>query len=367
MSDLSMHRIVEIEVSELVSRYPRTVGKNSHLGSHGDGPVTPIAAVRTDQGAVGWGIIRGTPSTFPEFLGRRLTDLFDPEIGVIDREAEPLDFALHDLAGVVLGQPVYQMLGAAGDVVVPLYDGAIYLDDLDPEDAPRGIDVVLKNCADDYSLGYRSFKLKIGRGYKWMDQAEGLQRDIDVTRAVKERFPDCTILVDANNGYTGRGFLEYLESVRDCDLFWVEEPFQESRDDLIELRRYLNDQSPNTLIADGELRPDIPFLLDLAADNLLDVLLMDIVSLGLTHWCRLMPKLRNIGVYASPHAWGVPLKTLYTAQIAAGLGNVVVVEGVPGSAVGVDTSAYRLEGGKLHLPSLPGFGIGLPPDHARRR
>lgn len=139
-----------------------------------------------------------------------------------------------------------------------------------------------------------------------MDQAEGLQRDIDVTRAVKERFPGCAILVDANNGYTGRGFLEYLDGVRDCDLFWVEEPFQESRDDLIDLRRYLKERSPNTLIADGELRPDIPFLLDLAADGLLDVLLMDIVSLGLTHWRRVMPKLRDIGVYASPHAWEYP-------------------------------------------------------------
>ena len=360
MSDLSSHRIAGIEVSELTSRYPRTVGKNSHLGVHGDGPVTPIATIRTDQGAVGWGIIRGTPDTYQDLIGRELTDLFDPEVGVINQQAEPLDFALHDLAGVVLGQPVYQMLGAAGDTVVPCYCGAIYLDDLDPEDAPRGIDVVLENCANDYRLGYRAFKLKIGRGYKWMDQAEGLKRDIDVTRAVHEHYPECSILVDANNGYTGSGFLEYLGGVRDCDLFWVEEPFQESRDDLVALRHYLNEHSPHTLIADGELRPDIPFLLELAADNLLDVLLMDTVSFGLTQWRRLMPQLRDIGVRASPHAWGVPLKTLYTAQLAAGLGNVVTVEGVPGSAVGMDTSGYRLDEGKLHLPSSPGFGIDVP-------
>lgn len=360
MPDLSSHRIAEIEVSELTSRYPRTVGRNSHLGSHGDGPVTPIAIVRTDQGAVGWGIIRGAPNAYTELLGRRLTDLFDPDIGVVDQRAESLDFALHDLAGVVLEKPVYQMLGAAGDTVVPCYSGAIYLDDLDPEDAPRGIDAVLKNCEDDYRLGYRSFKLKIGRGYRWMDRAEGLLRDIQVTRAVHEHFPESPILVDANNGYDGRGFLEYLDGVRGCNLFWVEEPFQESRDDLIALRRYLREQSPQTLIADGELRPDIPFLLELASDNLLDVLLMDIVSLGLTQWRRLMPRLRDTGVHASPHAWGVPLKTLYVAQLAAGLGNVVTVEGVPGSAVGVDTSRYRLEEGKVHLSSGPGFGIDVP-------
>jgi len=361
MSDLSSHRIARIELSELVSKYPRTVGRNSHLGSHGNGPGTPIAIIHTDQGAIGWGIIRGTPpSTSEPLLGRPLADLFDPGIGVIDQQAESLDFALHDLAGVVLDQPVYQMLGAAGDTVVPCYDGAIYMDDLDPESAPRGIDAVLENCASDYQLGYRSFKLKVGRGFKWMNEIEGLRRDIDVTRAVHERFPDCPILVDANNGYTGNGFLEYLDGVRDCDLFWVEEPFQESLAGLISLRRYLNHHSPDTLIADGELKPDIPFLLELAQGNLLDVLLMDIVSLGLTQWRRLMPKLQEIGVHASPHAWGVPLKTLYTAQLAAGLGNVPIVESVPGTTVGVDTSVYRLEEGNLHVPSKPGFGLAVP-------
>lgn len=372
MSDLSLHRIAEIEVSELVSRYPRTVGKNSHLGVHGDGPVSAIAIIRTDQGAVGWGIIRGKQRSFEDVVGRSVTDLFDPEFGVITPEAESLDFALHDLAGVVLDQPVYQMLGASGDVAVPCYDGAIYLDDLDPEDSPRGIDAVLTNCTSDYRLGHRSFKLKIGRGYKWMSQAEGLQRDIDVTRAVAEQFPDCRVLVDANNGFTCGEFLTYLDGVQDVDLFWIEEPFQESRDDLTKLRGYLNERSLQTLIADGEeghgrTDSDMPFLLGLAADRLLDVLIMDIVTFGLTPWRQLMPKLRDIGIHASPHTWGVPLKSLYTTQLAAGLGNVIIVEGVLGSADGVDSSAYRLDEGNVHVPSRPGFGLDVPVNQSSRR
>lgn len=360
MSELSSHRIAEIKVSVLVSRYPRTVGKNARLGLHGDGPTSAIAIIRTDQGAAGWGIIRGKTRSFEDIIGRNVTDLFDPEVGVIAREAKPLDFALHDLAGVVLDQPVYHMLGGAGEDAVPVYDGAIYMDDLDPEDNPRGIDAVLANCADDYLLGHRAFKLKIGRGYKWMGQAEGLQRDIDVTHAVHEQFPDCRILVDANNGYTPADFIAYLDGVRDCDLFWIEEPFQEARNDLSTLRDYLREQSPHTLMADGEADPDVPFLLDLASDKLLDVLIMDIVSFGLTPWRQLMPTLREIGVQASPHTWGVPIKSLYAAQLAAGLGNVVTVESVFGSTVGVDTSGYRLDEGTLHLPNRPGFGLEAP-------
>lgn len=366
MSELVSHRIAEVEVAELPSRYPRTVGKNSRLGTHGDGPVARYAVIRTDQGATGWGLLRrGTSPQFDDLVGVSLADLFAPETGVTDERAEPLDFALHDLAGVILDQPVYQLLGAAGDTTVPSYDGAVYLDDLDPEDAPRGIEAVLNNCADDYRLGYRAFKLKIGRGHSWMEQAEGLQRDIDVTHAVHERFPDCQILVDANNGYTVDGFLQYLDGVQDCGLFWIEEPFEESRDDLAKLRQYLNERGATTLIADGEeahgqIRSDIPFLLELASNKLLDVLIMDIVTFGLTNWRQLMPQLREIGVSASPHAWGHPIKSLYTAQLAAGTGNVLTVEGVFGTASGVDASGYSLVDGNLSVPDKPGFGLNVP-------
>jgi L-alanine-DL-glutamate epimerase-like enolase superfamily enzyme len=177
---------------------------------------------------------------------------------------------------------------------------------------------------------------------------------------VRDQYPECAILVDANDGYTARGFLDYFEAVADCDLFWIEEPFPETRDDLMLLRQTLRRHSARTLIADGEAHPDIPLLLDLAGEGLLDVLLMDVVGLGLTPWRRLMPELRKLGVAASPHAWGDPLKTLYAAQMAAGLGNIVTVEGVPGTSEAVDSSAYRLENGLLHVPDLPGWGLRPP-------
>lgn len=366
MTALSSHRIARIEFSELPSRYPRTVGKNARLGIHGDGPVARYAVVHTDQGATGWGLMRrGAVIDDSDLVGVKITDLFSPEVGVTDDRAEVLDFALHDLAGIILDQPVYQLIGATGGTVISCYDGGVYLDDLEPEESPRGIDAVLQNCADDYQLGYRAFKLKIGRGHTWMSPNEGLQRDINVTRAVRAQYPDCRILVDANNGYTADGFLEYLDGVQDCDLFWIEEPFEESREDLTKLRAYLEERGAGILIADGEeahgqIRTDLPFLLGLASDKLIDVLIMDIVTFGLTNWRHLMPKLRDIGVLASPHTWGFPIKTLYAAQLAAGTGNIPTVEGVFGTAAGVDFSGYQLVEGSLHVPDSPGFGLAVP-------
>lgn len=355
MAQIADQRIDRIETGQLTYAYPRTVGRNSHLGSHGSGGTLPILVVRTSDGAHGWGIAAaGSLSALPGLVGSRLGELFDPEVGVVNEAALPLDFALHDLAGRLLDEPVYSMLGKLGEPSVTCYSGAIYLDDLDPEGSPRGIDAVLENCAADYAAGFRAFKLKIGRGYRWQEPRAGLRRDIEVTRAVRTAYPTERILVDANDGYTGPGFVEYFEQVQDCDLFWIEEPFAETREDL----QLLRPLTGPTLIADGEAHPDVPVLLELSKEGLLDVLLMDVVSYGFTAWRQIMPSLREVGVQASPHAWGQPLKTLYAAQLAAGLGNVVTVEGVPGTTAGVE--AYPLVEGVLTVPAQAGFGIPLP-------
>jgi L-alanine-DL-glutamate epimerase-like enolase superfamily enzyme len=122
--------------------------------------------------------------------------------------------------------------------------------------------------------------------------------------AVREQSPDCPILADANNGYTCDGFLRYFEAVVDCRLFWIEEPFREDRDDLRRLRYFRDSHSPETLIADGESRFDVPALLELAHERLLDVLLMDIAGHGFTGWqmasCAFRTRRRAL-------AWDSPL------------------------------------------------------------
>jgi len=385
------HRLASVVLSRVDSRYPRTIGCNARLGSHGSGTENHIVTVGTDSGASGWGLIKvklkaggsirhamqaagidaPTGRRFFDLfepdkagieglVGRRLGDLFDPEVGVIDDAALPLDFALHDLAGRLLGAPVHQLLGGHGERSVACYDGAIYFDDLQPSDDPRGIDAVLQNCASDFALGYRAFKLKIGRGSRWMDAADGQRRDIAVTRAVRNAYPDCRILVDANNSYSGAGFLTYMDGVVDCDLFWVEEPFVEAEADLAVLRSYLDQAGARTLIADGEgSESDDARLLEIASKGLIDVIQFNIVDYGLTAWRRIMPMLRQFDVRASPHTWGCPINTMYAAQVARGLGNVIAVEGIPGCTIGVDLSRYVLSEGLLSVPDDPGFGMSL--------
>mgnify|MGYP000500177312 CR=1 FL=1 len=56
--------------------------------------------------------------------------MFDPAIGVTDDSVIKFDFALHDLAGVIMGIPVYKMLGDSGVNPVPCYDTMILMDDI---------------------------------------------------------------------------------------------------------------------------------------------------------------------------------------------------------------------------------------------
>lgn len=351
-SALAGQRLTDVRIGRLTTRYPRIIGRNARLPVHGIGPTSATVSVRTDQGVDGWGLLCGRLDNPAEFVGKPLDELFDPRIGVLADAALPLDLALHDLAGRILDQPVHAMLGSETPLEPPCYDGAIYLDDVHL-DEERGLRIVLDNCAADHARGFRAFKLKIGRGHRWMEHAAGIRRDIAVTRAVREAYPDADILVDANDGYHIDDFRDYLAGVADCRLFWIEEPFVENRSELTGLREIKGE----ALIADGESNPDPDQLLELAADGLIDVLLMDVVSFGLTQWRRIMPTLLEIGVRASPHAWGVPIKSVYAGHIAAGLGNVVAVEGVPGRCAGMRLDVHE---GRLRLPDGPGFAITEP-------
>ncbi|NQD69777.1 mandelate racemase/muconate lactonizing protein [Sphingobacterium shayense] len=361
--ELDYHRIQEIKFSNVQLKYPRLVGKNARLDLHGYGPNVEICVIRTDQGAMGWASLRGSKrdaeSIASDMLGKKVSEVFAVNSGISEDRYIPFDIALHDLAGVILQKPVYQLLGREKPFITDYYSGMIYFDDLEPKDKPAGIDRILEECKYDYGVGYRQFKLKIGRGHKWMPFKEGLQRDIEVTNAVAEAFPDCRILVDGNNGFSVDQFIQYLKGIPTVDLFWIEEPFHETVVDYKKLRSYVRSEGISTLLADGEADPDPVLLRQLFEQKLLDVHLTDIEGLGFTNWRKLMPELKQLGAQASPHAWGSLLKTYYTAHLAGGLGNTVTIEGVTSTSDDVDFSGYKVSNGKLIPPATAGFGIPL--------
>jgi D-galactarolactone cycloisomerase len=362
-ADLSYHKITDIKFTTVKLNYPRLVGKNSRLDVHGYGPESGVHILYTDKGASGWGLNRGSQKAltdkFELIRERQVSELIVPETGVTNPQLESYDFSLYDLAGKILDKPVYRLLGKRKPYTHLCYSGMIYFDDLEPVDKPAGLDKILEECHWDYNYGYRQLKLKIGRGNRWMDKENGLKRDIEVTKLVSKNFPDCGILVDGNNGFTIDEFLQYLEGIDGTKLFWIEEPFHETINDYAMLNSWMITHNYKTLLADGEADPDENVLNQLWSQKILNVNLQDISGYGFSRWIPLMKQVKAWGILASPHAWGLAIKTNYISHFCGAFGSTATIEGVTSVSDDVDLTDYKLRRGKLIPSSKPGFGMEL--------
>lgn len=362
--ELLGHVIDKVEFYRFRARYPRLHGKNARLSYHGFGGDVTAAKIYTNKGASGWGAlslgIEQAKAAESILTGHALSSLFSCDTGILDDRLAAFDLPLHDLAGQITGISVSRMIRDTAASCVAVYDGAIYMNDIIPEDNPFGVEKVIEDCAYDYALGHRTMKIKIGRGNMWMEHDAGLQRDIEIVLKIHKKFPDVELMVDANDGYSVDDSISFLEGIGNTPLYWFEEPFREDEKNNRRLKEYLLKNRPLTLIADGESMTDIDLLFDLSGKGVLDVWQPDICGYGFTPWRKLMKALEERGWLASPHAWGQVVKTHYCAHIAAAYPfHIPMIEAVLGESEGVDYSGYTLKGGILTVPERPGFGMDL--------
>ncbi|MCH9022886.1 MAG: mandelate racemase/muconate lactonizing protein, partial [Planctomycetes bacterium] len=235
--ELKKHKIEKAELLEFDFHWPRHVGKNARRGVHGQFHKNEALKLTTAQGAIGWGLSSNKiEGQLNQLQGKFVSERISPENGMRHGLSQYMDLALHDLMGVILNKPVYELLGAKGTKNTPVYSGMIYFDELEPEANPSGISKIIENCQWDIDYGYQQLKVKIGRSGKWYPHNEGLKKDIEVVRLIHKTFPDIRILVDSNDQYTLQDTIEFLKGIGDIPLLWIEEPFRESYDDGKKLR-----------------------------------------------------------------------------------------------------------------------------------
>ena len=361
-------RIVSVKWFTLRGKRPRVVGRNARLDTHGQYASDSIALLRTDDGLEGWGWSRANRQDAERILGKRLNELFDPIAGT----REPylmFDFPLWDLAGETLQKPVYDMLGGGGESPAPVYDGAIYIDEIDPETgADAGLQPMLDAVQAGWDAGHRAFKVKIGRGHRWMEKRAGMRRDIDTLRAVREQIGNGgTLMADANNGYSPSEARELIAQTADCSLFWIEEPFPEDAEETAALRRFIQEGGWNTYVADGEGSEsrDEAFTETVRAGGV-DVVQFDLRAYTLTRWLRYWPVLEETGTLYAPHNWGSHLSGFYIPQMARGLPRFAMGETDTMEMPAVGADGYPLQDGFRAVPDAPGFGLTLNPEAAER-
>ncbi len=125
-----------------------------------------------------------------------------------------VDIALWDLLGKSAKQPVYRLLGGRTKKRIPVYASRLYslpLDELRQE-AQRYLD-----------QGYKAMKLRFGWGP--VDGAEGMQRNVELVRTVRELVGDgIDLMADAYMGWTLDYAKRMLPLLEPFHLRWLEEP-----------------------------------------------------------------------------------------------------------------------------------------------
>jgi D-galactarolactone cycloisomerase len=365
-ADLKQFKITRVSGFTHVCSRPKLVGKNSHLDVHGWHTAEDVLRIATNQGIEGIGVGTTTPAIARKLLGHTLDEYWKPGIGVVSPLGRA-DHALFDLIAKALNIPAWKLFGGYGPEWVPIYDGSIYFNDLLPEHKEQGVARLLNEVEASLASGHRAFKIKVGRGFRWMDQRAGFQRDVEVVQAIRKLVgKDVRLMVDANNAFDLDSTMQWLDCAGE-DLFFVEEMFPEEVEKDLQLKQHIEKNGWKTLVADGESAREISHFDPFLEQQALGVLQPDIRAFGLTWQWELSRKIpAKTTIKLAPHNWGSFLGLYMQLVLARGIPNFLIAEQDPSLSELFDTSAFQFKEGKIKVPETPGCGLLLREDAFER-
>ncbi len=327
-----------------------------------------VVRVVTDEGPVGIGsgdLMLGFEQHEALFLGHDPLDL-DRHWRVLDNLAFhysrywPLDLALWDLTGKILGQPVWRLVGGRSDRV-PLYASSGTL-----RDAPAMADAAYAFL----EAGFPAMKIRFHRG-DWRDDIRALEA---VRDAVGDRLD---LMVDCNQGWRMPWDTEQPWSLKDAiavareleqlGVYWMEEPLH--RADYAGMAALRG--AVDIRIAGGEMNREIFEFRTLIERRCLDVLQPDAaLTGGIGGLKRVAEAAAEAGLVFTPHTWSNGLGFVANAHLAAGAGNPPYLE------FPYDPPEWSPErrdfmlaepvaapkDGVLQLSAAPGLGVTLDED-----
>ncbi len=354
-------RITAITSTRYTVSHGRKIGRNSfkdHSASHAD----PLVRVQTSAGVEGLGNTLSAAA-----LGRTLDELVEQRDGRLwltglgKQSLKPTDEAvLLDLVGKLVGQPAYALLGTVARKQVPMYDGSIYMRELDAgegalrEDVARGV-----------AAGHTMFKIKIGRGHWLNDRTKGYDRDLWAIGEVRAAAgPHAQLMVDANNYYTPEEALRLVKDTATQPLYWMEEMLDERKPELHAgyraLRRAILDAKLPTLLADGESsRGTEPTILPLLQDGTINVSQPDIWNLGMFRYLDYGAEIRPYGTLVAPHGWSKYIGAFECCLLGMVMPNFSVIEDPRLTGQVVTMPAVTFRDGFMTPAATPGLGLVL--------
>ncbi|MFC1949769.1 mandelate racemase/muconate lactonizing enzyme family protein [Chloroflexota bacterium] len=273
-----------------------------------------------------------------------------------------IDFALWDLVGKALDQPVYQLLG--GKACEKLrFDFFIHTDS-----SPGSVDRAVEEAENVIAGGVTSLGIKatgFGGG------VSSIEADIANVKGISKAIGDkAEIAFDANAGMDYYSALQFARAVEDCNLYKFEQPVATSDiDGLAALRNALK-----TPICSHESSVLIPGLMEIIKKNAVDIVGTKLASAGgITEGLKwgAIAKASNLGIYcgamngpweAAAQAHWLCSDAEYSKQAQANFFPVLMYNTFDTTkSVDVDliTNPMKYKNGYFYPPEGPGLGLEL--------
>ncbi|HEY1499294.1 MAG TPA: L-rhamnonate dehydratase [Acidobacteriaceae bacterium] len=330
-----------------------------------------IVEVESDDGLIGIGNAALAPLVTKEMIDRYLKPLLigqDPwdieflwqlmyrntmafgRKGIGMTAISAVDIALWDLLGKAAKQPVFRLLGGRTKAKIPVYASRLY---------STGVENMAAEARSYKAQGYKAMKLRFGWGPT--DGAEGMQRNVEIVRAVRDAVGDeIDVMADAYMGWTLDYAKRMLPLLEPFHLRWLEEPVIPD-----DVRGYAELRSYRRIpIAGGEHEFTIYGFRDLLEAHALDYIQFDTNRVGGISQARKICALaESFSVPVVPHAG-----QMHNFHVVMASLNAPMAESFPpvDVEVGNELFWYIFDGepmpddGFIHLDdNVPGLGLTI--------
>jgi len=228
----------------------------------------------------------------------------------------PLDLALWDLAGKILGVPCWKLLGGLANRVRAYASSGTLREPAAQADAAEAY----------LAQGFPALKLRFHRG-DW-------RADLRALEAVRARVGSrLELLVDCNQGWrlpwdtqapwTFKDALAVARELERLDVYWMEEPLH--RADRAGMRALR--EATAVRIAGGEMTRQLHELRELIDGGCVDVLQPDAALVGgITGLKRIVVIAQEHHVVFTPHTWTNGMGVTANAHLVAGLADAPFLE-----------------------------------------
>jgi L-alanine-DL-glutamate epimerase-like enolase superfamily enzyme len=345
---------------DLPLRRSKVAGRNARLDVHGDRSNDRMVRLYTNTGAEAIGNCRADEKAVAQLIGKDPFAFYRREEFAMTGPLGVGTMPLWDLLGKLVKKPVYELLGGKGPEKVAVYDGSIYFADLLPQYADKWQERFREEIDMGLAIGHRAFKIKIGRGFKWMPREEGDARDVAVVKTIRKHAgPDILLGVDANNGYDLAGAKRFLEQAGDEKLMFVEELFPETVEDCLELKAFVKERGWSTLVADGETQGDLDVFKPFIAAKAIEVYQGDMNRFGFEGILTEAAWARKQGLVVAPHNWGSLVGYYMQLHVGRAIDNLYRAEHDPLSTKILIAEGYDRKAGETTVPAAPGAGLTI--------